>query len=477
MEREQKHFEFIDSTKSDKATRRLARSHAMKGKNAGKTLHRHRQSRLDLRGQQTATARVPNRRSAQENENRRTLAVQDSLDLTYPALSDKLLSVSFPVETTPQGLGLISQFFDTVVHALYPPQICRSLEQTRLYWLQVLFMDKTAYHCSLALMATLNAFFFGREAVPSKAIYHLGQAVSLVNQQLQTAEALSDSNLAVVNFLVVQELLREAQPEAEVHLRGLQKMIQLRGGLSQLGEDSPLAIKICKSDLDYALHYGTSPCFYRDRMSDVALALASEGLLMNRHLGDCRSRFDGIDPCLRQILLDVTNIASLFNMDYKMDPHTFQEVIVSLGSRLVRFHPLSGPPLEGRLESACHVGLITFVTTFFLQCGRRRFLKYGLVGQHLRQVIDRGLDKQDDDLMLWILFIGGTSVLADRDHAWLMPKIQRTLRSLSIETWAGLHQCLVLFPWVNSLHDEAAKALWDAAVGKGVGPCLHLDAD
>lgn len=41
-----KSFEFIDSTKSDRLTKRLVRSHAMKGKNAGKKLHR--RSRLDL---------------------------------------------------------------------------------------------------------------------------------------------------------------------------------------------------------------------------------------------------------------------------------------------------------------------------------------------------------------------------------------------------------------------------------------------
>ena len=95
-------------------------------------------------------------------------------------------------------------------------------------------------------MATFNEFFFDREIVSSKAIYHLNQAVRLVKQKLQTAEALSESNLAVVNFLIVQELLREAHSVAEVHLKGLHRMIELRGGLSQLGEDSLLALKICK---------------------------------------------------------------------------------------------------------------------------------------------------------------------------------------------------------------------------------------
>ncbi len=96
-------------------------------------------------------------------------------------------------------------------------------------------------------MGTMNEFFFGRDVVSSKASYHLSQAIGLVNQNLQTAEALSNSNIAVVNFLVVQELLREAQPNAKIHMEGLQMMIELRGGISQLeAEDCILVLKLHK---------------------------------------------------------------------------------------------------------------------------------------------------------------------------------------------------------------------------------------
>jgi len=197
-------------------------------------------------------------------------------------------------------------------------------------------------------------------------------------------------------------------------------------------------------------------------MFDVALALASEGFFMSRNLVASGSRFNKLDPFLRQILLDVTDIASLFNMDYKIDPQKLQEVVVSVGCRLVRFHPLCGPQLEIKLESAFHIGLTSFMTTLFIQFGRRRFLKYGLVTQYLKNVIDRGLDEEDNDLMLWLLFIGGTSVLAGADQAWLVSRTQQAVQSLGIKSWAELHQCLVQFPWINSLHDKVGKALWDS---------------
>jgi hypothetical protein len=202
-------------------------------------------------------------------------------------------------------------------------------------------------------------------------------------------------------------------------------------------------------------------------MSELALALASEGYFMKSNLIDSDPRFIKMDPFLHQILLDVTGITSLFNTDhtgFKLDASALQELIVSVGCRLVRFHPLSEPQLENRLESAFHIGLTALVTTLFLQFGRRRFLKYGLVTQYLREVIDRGLDGEDNDLMLWLLFLGGISVLKEVDEAWLALRIYQAVRSLNIEDWAGLHSCLIQFPWIKTLHDEPGKALWDSVV-------------
>lgn len=96
-------------------------------------------------------------------------------------------------------------------------------------------------------MAALSDFFFGDQALTPDAIYHLSQAIHMVNRTLETNDAVSDSNLAVVNFLVIQELLKDSlKSKAEVHLKGLQRMIELRGGLMSLGEDNPLGIKISK---------------------------------------------------------------------------------------------------------------------------------------------------------------------------------------------------------------------------------------
>ena len=95
-------------------------------------------------------------------------------------------------------------------------------------------------------MGTLNRYFFGRDVVNSDIVSHLTQAVVLVNQSLDTHEATCDANIYVVNFMIVHELLNGAEDRALVHLRGLQKMIELRGGIVGLEPNLKLLAKVCK---------------------------------------------------------------------------------------------------------------------------------------------------------------------------------------------------------------------------------------
>jgi len=98
----------------------------------------------------------------------------------------------------------------------------------------------------MALMGTLNRFFFGRAVDLADTMSHLTQAVVLVNQSLDTDEALCDSNIFTVNFMVVHELLTGAKQRALVHMKGLQKMVELRGGSLALGPNLMLLAKVCK---------------------------------------------------------------------------------------------------------------------------------------------------------------------------------------------------------------------------------------
>jgi hypothetical protein len=101
-------FQFVDGYKPSRANKRLIRSHAMKGKNAGKSVHR--ASRLSLVTKQPPRqCMLPSQ--AQVNL-RYSVDQRDVLKRPASVLSgpgDGLLFCSLPVQFTPASLHVVSQ--------------------------------------------------------------------------------------------------------------------------------------------------------------------------------------------------------------------------------------------------------------------------------------------------------------------------------------------------------------------------------
>lgn len=204
-------------------------------------------------------------------------------------------------------------------------------------------------------------------------------------------------------------------------------------------------------------------------MAEISSHMASWGFVGATSFTEleCYQPFRQLSTELRCIFLDACNVAAFFTQGYRMDPHVLQETIVSFGYRLVRFHPVGGPILCIRVDSICHIGLTALMTTFFFQIGRRRLLQYELVGRHLKAVATAGFEGVDVDVRLWLLIIGGVSVLPEREEDWLFANIQETARSGCIQSWEDVHSRISRFPWIPSLHDEEAQRLWNSAMRLG----------
>ena len=95
-------------------------------------------------------------------------------------------------------------------------------------------------------MQVCNEIFKRNGDSPAKALYYLDQTFHYVQKRLEGNDALADSTMMIVLSLVHQELLRNYQSAASVHFEGLEKMVQLRGGLEGLRHNSTLLLKIYK---------------------------------------------------------------------------------------------------------------------------------------------------------------------------------------------------------------------------------------
>ncbi|KAL7953566.1 hypothetical protein V8C34DRAFT_296612 [Trichoderma compactum] len=365
-------FYFVDGAQTNRAAKKLARSHVMKGKNAGRKVHR--RSRLQL-----APPRV--------NAGERKIILRRDLD-----------------------------------------------------------KSQKEFHYS-----------------SRKALYHLSETFNYVTRLLAGPDALSDAAIMIVVTLVSQELIRKGYGNLRVHLDGLQKMIQLRGGLPKLEGSIALMMKLCKVDIMLAIQHGGPPLFFRDRMAKVRDVLARKKIDFDGNAATSCPQHHLLEPYLHDILVHMMGATSLFNNGVKLDLETLQEMILSIGYRLTQFSSSEEDRRLWRLQDSYHIGLTIWTMTVFLHGGRRQILDYKRLDRRLKEILDSDLEDHNPELALWLLILGGVWVLDGYDEHWLPSRIRLMAMRLNIRSWDKVYTIVGHFPWIHALHDDLGRALWDRA--------------
>lgn len=216
----------------------------------------------------------------------------------------------------------------------------------------------------------------------------------------------------------------------------------------------------------YAWQYGRPMSFFRDRMSYARAMLEAEGFFFDRTAAEMAIHHPDLNPYLYEILVDVTNVAMLFNSippNTRINYLTFAELVHSICYRLSRFQPLHEPSSLSGLEDVYHIGLTMFMITLFMQFDHsQRVLKCDAVFSRLRSILYRDLVELDNDLVLWILFMGGIWITNGPDDSWLHWKIKKMTLSMGIDSWMEIHSVISAFPWIKNLHNTPGITLWES---------------
>ena len=108
-------------------------------------------------------------------------------------------------------------------------------------WFGTAISNPGFMHSLLATVA-LHAWVFGKDTIDA-ILHHRAQAIAAVNAAILTPDGISDANIgAVFNLLTIEESLRmpffdlheDHTVQLEIHRTGLQRMVQLRGGLGAI---------------------------------------------------------------------------------------------------------------------------------------------------------------------------------------------------------------------------------------------------
>jgi len=137
-----------------------------------------------------------------------------------------------------------------------------NIEQYKMRWLEIMFLSKpgmkfsykasdrhiltaTAYECSLALIQSSNETYLGAGYGCPKSLSCLSQTLDTLAKRLNSSEALSDGTLSIVMALINHEQVAGHYADAEAHVKGMKRIVDLRGGLDKI-EDDAVATKICR---------------------------------------------------------------------------------------------------------------------------------------------------------------------------------------------------------------------------------------
>lgn len=167
---------------------------------------------------------------------------------------------------------------------------------------------------------------------------------------------------------------------------------------------------------------------------------------------------------LQILLIEITNLAWSLNdatadRQPKVDGHKFHQTLLRLGYRLVQFSPLGGARPCDNLESAIHLGLTAFVITFLVGLDRK-IVYMPLLSELVRSATLQAFnDEEENEILLWLLFVSGTSIFKPTDDEWLLPKIMQMMELLSLKTWEDVARMLAKYPWVNVAHDKTGLLL------------------
>jgi hypothetical protein len=157
-----------------------------------------------------------------------------------------------------------------------------------------------------------------------------------------------------------------------------------------------------------------------------------------------------------------------------MDLLTIDRIVTSIQYHLLLFQSAGYKSSENAvLQEDCCIGALVYLKTVYhfhlcLQVGR--FPAGALTDGPMIQKLKFCLDMADINtaqtraLSLWIIFLGGAAVAGTKDRAWFVARLAKTVMELQICSWEDAKSSLMKFLWVDRIHENSCKDLWDEAL-------------
>ncbi|KAH8679358.1 hypothetical protein BGZ61DRAFT_457085 [Ilyonectria robusta] len=375
------------------------------------------------------------------------------------------------------GPGMLEDIWK-LKHAMVPAEFGLVSNQTESSFFEPVLNDTACLHFTLFTTKVYMDSLDGKKEISKIALVHLVNALAILQQRLAGSDkeqTISDSTILVVVGLTMTATALGDLEAAQNHLRGLFKMVMLRGGISAFKENRSLQPKIFRADIGVALATGCKPLFFSGCVSWDSY-IPSKGKLSHLQpkdsdpdpeipTSDIGHFLYSLDARLRSAWDDLAEFSRAANIatqcKLRIDTELYQEVMVSIHYRLanLRFD-------AGSIDETIRLTLLSFSSTLFLQWRGTR-TRFEFLSQNMKTSVSLLKDNDGNTpapLMLWIYIVGAVSVFDEQEQAAFQPDLIEVLRVMKLKSWNQVTSSLKSVIWVDVLHDSLAKQIVLAAL-------------
>ncbi|ORY15033.1 hypothetical protein BCR34DRAFT_197415 [Clohesyomyces aquaticus] len=404
---------------------------------------------------------------------------------------------SFPVEMDAKVSELIGHFVSEMAPGAIAVDFRHKSNLMRSDWFGTAMSNPGFMH-SLLCTAALHLYFVGRGSIET-ILHHKAQAIAAINSAISNPNpevGVSDANIgAVFNLMCVEESLNfaflrqddadEDEPDQRaIHLNGLRRMVQLRGGLQAISSNRVLQAFILWHSTAHAIASFEAPYLSTvDYISTTCFPHHPPGYRPNisHHLLDyCRNAKvrDSLTALVESALVLIADLNVWFDdSDSPLDPLDIQNYSCVLEGLLLQWlHDNEAQRCP--LEDALCVALLIFTVRVTEALQRRS-------DHHLHYTASKRLEKalsatsrsewiKAPDLLLWILAIGAISAEGSQDCSWFDYQVSLACEEFGISSPENLLHRLHLCGWVSFKLDEAVHNLWKRIVNLRHEPSLEI---
>jgi hypothetical protein len=116
-------------------------------------------------------------------------------------------------------------------------------------WIPAAMTDKALLHSTLASSSGHMLFYTNSPPISSSSLanflYHKTETIRVINERMRNAaDVLTDESLGAIALLITSQTCQGDYNEMNIHMRGLFQLVNMRGGLGNLGMSGLLAGEI-----------------------------------------------------------------------------------------------------------------------------------------------------------------------------------------------------------------------------------------